>query len=317
MRTSPTFRFPFMLTLAAMITSTTIGAGDPTASEPTKMSVYRVWPGEPPSWDTPSETERDTTGEDGRVVAGEPVVRLGFVRTPQLHIYRAAPDRETGNVVVICPGGGYSILAWDLEGAEIAKRFQAIGVTAAVLKYRVPTRAAEESWLAPVQDIQRSVSFIRSGGIDGLEPARVGVLGFSAGGNAAVRSATAPKRHYEAIDSHDRADMRPDFGILVYPAWLVRDDDPTQLIDGVTVDEQTPPMFFAHADNDPHQVLNSVVLFEKLHAAKVPAALHVFTGSGHGFGARQDGRADDLWPELFYRWIRDNGWIGLSQRSQP
>ncbi len=309
MRTSPTFNLPFLLTLAAMITSSTIGAGDPTASEPTKMSVYRVWPGEPPSWDTPSEPERDTTGEDGRVVAGEPVVRLGFVRTPQLHIYHAAPDRETGNVVVICPGGGYSILAWDLEGTEIAKRFQAIGVTAAVLKYRVPTRAAEESWLAPVQDIQRSVSIIRSGGIDGLEPARVGVLGFSAGGNAAVRAATAPKRHYEAIDSHDRTDMRPDFGILVYPAWLVRDDDPTELIDGVTVDEKTPPMFFAHARDDRVSCMSSVTMFSALHRHGVPAAVHVFSGGGHGFGARPTGQEHDHWPRLCESWLREQGWL--------
>src|SRR6056297_1590870 len=120
MRTLPAARFPFMLTLAALV-STTLGTGDPIASEPTATSVYRVWPGEPPSWDEPSEPERDTTGDDGRVVAGEPVVRLGCVRVPQLHVYRATPARDAGNVVVICPGGGYSILAWDLEGTEIAR----------------------------------------------------------------------------------------------------------------------------------------------------------------------------------------------------
>lgn len=278
-------------------------------AETNSTSVYRLWPNAAPSWGAPTEAERDTSGADGRAVAGRPVVRLGFVSDPQLHVYPADPRTTTDTAVIICPGGGYSILAWDLEGTEIARWLQGLGVTGVVLKYRVPTRGESESWLAPVQDIQRAVSFVRSGGVTGLSPARVGVLGFSAGGNAAVRAATATERHYEAVDSHDRATMRPDFGILVYPAWLVREDDPTQLIAGVRVDQDTPPMFFAHARDDRVSCLSSVTLFRELHGHGVPAALHVFSGGGHGFGARPTGQEHDAWPKLCESWLRERGWL--------
>jgi len=283
------------------------------ADSPDRESVVvlPVWPDGPPDWEAPREEERDTSDASSQLVAGRPLIRLGFVRDVQMHVFEATNDQgdPSRTTIVICPGGGFHILAWDLEGTEVARQFQSAGVTAVVLKYRVPTRAMKPAWTPVVQDIQRAIALIRAGKVTQQVPETVGVLGFSAGGKATVHAATARARQYDAVDQADAKISPPDFAALVYPAWIVQDDAPGELRDAIEIDSQTPPMFLAHADDDPHQVLNSVTLFQKLHAAGVPAALHVFTGSGHGFGARIDGRADDLWPELCVRWIRDRGWL--------
>ena len=270
--------------------------------------VISVWPDAPPSWDAPSEAERDTSGPDSGLVADEPLIRLGFVSKPQLHVFR--PEQgSTGTAVVICPGGGYSILAWDLEGTEIAQWLRGLGVTAVVLKYRVPTRSNENKWLAPVQDIQRSISLVRSGAIRGVKPERVGVLGFSAGGNASARAATADRRHYEVIDDTDRASAMPDFAVLVYPAWLVTKDDPSKLIDDLHVNRESPPMFLAHAADDRIDCMSSVTLFNELKQNGVASSLHIFANGGHGFGGRKIGKLSDRWRDLCAIWMRNQGWL--------
>ena len=283
-------------------------AGD-SANAESEPSVVRLWPDEPPAWDAPDQDEHDTSGADGRQVAGADVIRLGFVSKPELHVFEPAANRRTGTAVVICPGGGYSILAWDLEGTEIAQWLQRIGVTGIVLKYRVPTSGQEQPWLPPVQDIQRAISLVRAGQVTQQTPQHVGVLGFSAGGNAAVRAATAPKRLYESLDEADQQTAKPDFGVLVYPAWLVEKDDEMKLIDDIQVDESTPPMFFAHARNDRVSCMSSMVLFNELRKQDIAASLHIFASGGHGFGARESGTADDLWPVLCEAWMRDQGWL--------
>lgn len=289
---------------------------------PTPSQVLKVWPDTPPDF-TPSDApEADTSAPDANRVAGKTVIRLGNVQSPELHIYQ--PTTAASNTaIVVCPGGGYSILAWDLEGTEIAQWLQKSGVTAVVLKYRVPTRDAAKTWLAPVQDIQRSIELLKTGQVVGVNADHVGVLGFSAGGNASARAATTQHKHF-AIDSNNQAKtrpddqptsstelagVRPDFAVLVYPAWLVREDDSIQLIDDVTVDETTPPMFFAHARNDRVTCLSSVTLFTELQKRDIPSALHIFADGGHGFGARSVNLAHDRWPGLCEDWMRDRGWL--------
>jgi endo-1,4-beta-xylanase len=275
----------------------------------TANQVVSIWPDSPPPWDAPTEPERDTSGADGGLVADKPVIRLGFVSKPELHVFRPQPQSASDTAVVICPGGGYSILAWDLEGTEIAQWLQGIGVTAVVLKYRVPTRTNETKWLAPVQDIQRSISLVRSGAIEGVAAKRVGVLGFSAGGNASARVATADKRHYEAIDNIDQASAMPDFAVLVYPAWLVSKEDPLKLIDDLHVNEESPPMFFAHAADDRINCMSSVTLFNELKQNGVPSSLHIFASGGHGFGGRTAGKLTDAWRDLCATWMTNQGWL--------
>lgn len=285
------------------------------ASKSALPKVVRVWPNEPPTWQPSELPEQNMTAADGRPVAGKPVIRLGHVRDVELHVFEARDNNgdPSETAVIIAPGGGYSILAWDLEGTEVAKKLQAGGVTGIVLKYRVPTAPmGDEKWKPVVQDIQRSLALVRDGKVTTERPEHVGLMGFSAGGNAVARTATARVQHYDSMDSSDETIHRPDFACLIYPAWLTEKDQPGKLIAALEVDESTPPMFLAHGEDDRITVLNSIALFQALHAAGVPSALHVFTGSGHGFGSREDGRADDLWPELCLRWIRDHGWSSPS-----
>ncbi|MGB7326870.1 MAG: alpha/beta hydrolase fold domain-containing protein [Rubripirellula sp.] len=270
--------------------------------------VVPVWPDQPPTWDAPTEPEQDTSGDNGRDVAGKRVIRLGHVSTPQLHIYRPA-NHDTGTVVVVCPGGGYSILAWDLEGTEIAKWFQSIGITAAVLKYRVPTGRSETPWLAPVQDVQRSISLIRGGNVEGVQATQIGVMGFSAGGNAAARAALATQRFYEPLDDADHAECTPDFSILVYPAWLVKKDAPNELIDEVKVTSESPAMFFAHASDDRVTAMSSVTLYSELKRNGIDGSLHIFASGGHGFGGRIAGQPTDAWRGLCETWLKSKGWL--------
>ncbi|MEM1224627.1 MAG: alpha/beta hydrolase [Planctomycetota bacterium] len=272
-------------------------------------TVRPLWPDSPPSWDAPTEPERDITDANGRLQAGRRVTRLTNVAEPSVHIYEARNNKGKASetAVVICPGGGFNILAWDLEGTEIAEQFQAGGVTAILLKYRVPTRKRDDPWTPVVQDVQRAIAMTRSGQLTSSTPTSVGCLGFSAGGNAVAHAATAKSAQYESVDSADEIITPPDFACLVYPAWLVQDDDPTELRDGIVVDASTPPMFIAHAENDRLTVFNAVTMFSKLHQAGVPSSLHVFTGSGHGFGARDDGMADDYWVDLCLAWLVDAG----------
>lgn len=270
--------------------------------------IVRIWPDSPPAWNAPVEPEQDTTEADGREVAGKRVIRLGNVSQPELHVY-LPKENANDTAVLVCPGGGYSILAWDLEGTEIAQWLQGIGVTTAVVKYRVPTRSEENNWLTPVQDIQRSISMVRSGAIEGVQAQRIGVLGFSAGGNASARAALATKRHYAPIDKHDQASARPDFAVLVYPAWLIEKESPTELIDDLVVNESSPPMFFAHAADDRISCLSSVTLFRHLEQNGVPSSLHIFASGGHGFGARPADQPTDAWPELCATWMKTQGWL--------
>ena len=276
-------------------------------SEP--ASVVTLWPNGAPEWDAPSEPEYDKSTPDDNRIADRTVIRLTNVSSPELHIYSPSAEARSETVVVVCPGGGYRILAWDLEGTEIAEWLQGIGVTAVVCKYRVPNdKANEEYWKPPVQDIQRSISLVRSGAA-GFKPKFVGTLGFSAGGNASARAALAQRRYYDPVDSHDEASATPDFAVLVYPAWLTEKNDLTQLNDALVVTPNSPPMFFAHAADDRISCMNSVTLFSALHQQEVPSALNIFSSGGHGFGARVSDTADDHWPTLAEAWMRDQGWL--------
>lgn len=253
-----------------------------TARGADKPQVLDVWPGKAPG-------EMGNIGDEKFLdqKAGEkPVKRLTNISKPTLTIFRPEKDKDTGAAVVICPGGGYHILAWDLEGEEVAAWLNSIGVTGIVLKYRVPRRSTDAKDKPPIgalQDAQRAVSLVRSkAGELGLDPKRIGILGFSAGGHlAAAASTNFDKRAYEAVDDVDKVSSRPDFAVLVYPAYLtVKDKD--ELAADIRVSKESPPTFFAHAGNDPVKADNSVIMYLALKRAGVPAELHVYASGGHG-----------------------------------
>jgi acetyl esterase/lipase len=272
-------------------------------------TVLQLWPGKPPGFQVESGPETDTSNAESRKVADRSVIRLGHVSTPQLHVFLPPPERRNGTAVVICPGGGFHILAWDLEGTEIAAWLNSQGITAAVLKYRVPTAGSDPNWLPPTQDAQRAISLVRSrAGEWKLDPRRIGILGFSAGGKTAAMAAVhAEKRLYDAVDEIDERPHRPDFQVLVYPAYLV--DDAGELQKDVVVTKDSPPAFLVHAYDDRVTPKSSVELFLALKDAGVPAELHVFETGGHGYGSRPTDNPVTRWPERCEAWMQSRGLI--------
>jgi len=212
---------------------------------------------------------------------------------------------------VICPGGGYNILAIDHEGEQVARWLNSIGVTGVVLKYRVPRRAGTPADVPPPQalmDAQRAVGMVRSKAADlGLDPKRIGILGFSAGGHLAAWAATNPeKRAYEPVDAADKVDCRPDFAVLIYPAYLVKKGS-DRLAPEIRVGSESPPTFFAHAGDDPVTVESSVQAYLALKRAGVPAELHVYGSGGHGFGMNPGEKPVAAWPRRCEEWMRARG----------
>lgn len=289
--------------LGVLLASATAAAREPDL-------VIDVWPGPPPGETKALPPEADTTKADGRLVAGRRVVRLGNVSRPQLAVYRPSRDRDTGASVVICPGGGFNILAYDLEGTEVADWLNTIGVTGIVLKYRVPFRDPQKRWLAAVQDAQRAMSLVRSkAGEWRLDPQRIGILGFSAGGaTAALTSLFLDERQYPAGDAIDRVSSRPDFSLLIYTGGALVDRGATTLRDDVKVPANTPPLFLVHAFDDNVPVHASLLLAAEVKKAGGSAEVHVYDAGGHGYGLRPVPELPvTSWPKRAEEWMARRG----------
>jgi acetyl esterase/lipase len=275
------------------------------AQEPRSL---KVWPGKPPGETKELPPEVDVSKSGQGLVAGKPVIRLGNVATPTLAVYRPAKEKDTGAAVLVCPGGGYNILAYDLEGTEVAEWLNGIGVSAFVLKYRVPAREPKLRWKASVQDAQRAMSLVRSQAKElGIDPQRIGILGFSAGGHTAGLTALLTERQYDVIDGIDKVSARPDFAVLIYPAYFV--DKAGKLEEHVRVTKDAPPFFFAHAANDGVSPLNSLMLATELRKVGVLSELHVYSTGGHGFGLRDAPSPSHTWPQRCEEWLRAGSWI--------
>jgi len=277
------------------------------ATEPTE--IIKLWPGIPPGPSREVGEERDTSGPDGRNVAGRSVIRLGDVSSPEAHVFLPPADKRSGAAVIVCPGGGYHILAWDLEGLEVADWLNSIGVTAIVLKYRVPTSKVDPKWLQPVQDAQRTISIVRSRAADWkLDADKIGILGFSAGGHTAAMTSFTTKRHYEAIDTADELSCTPNAAMLIYPAYLSNKEN-TKLNDELAVTESSPRTFLVHAFDDRIPVQGSLLLTTALKNANVPSELHVYDTGGHGYGLRPvDAHPVTSWADRGTAWLKRNGW---------
>jgi acetyl esterase/lipase len=272
-------------------------------------STVDVWPGKPPAEVglVREETAKTATQPDGSTV----VTSLTNVSKPTLTICRPEAAKNTGLAVLVFPGGGYSNLAWDHEGEQVARWLNSLGVTAAVLKYRVPRREGTPKDAPPAQalmDAQRAISLVRSKAAElGVDPQRIGVLGFSAGGHLAAWSATNfDKRAYDPLDESDQASCRPDFAVMIYPGMVVKRDT-AELSPEIRVTPQTPPCFFAHANDDRVNPENSVSMYLALKHVGVPAELHIYASGGHGFGMRPIGKPAATWPQRCEEWLRDRG----------
>jgi acetyl esterase/lipase len=279
--------------------------------------VVDLWPGKPPdeAGTIGPETVRPSPKLDRKQVEVTDSTRMiTNVTRPTLTVFRPAKDKDTGTAILICPGGGYWNLYWELEGEEVAAWLNSLGVTGIILKYRVPRRPDEperEPARRPLQDAQRAVSLVRSKAREwGLAPDRIGMVGFSAGGHLAVATATSfEKRTYEPVDEVDKVSCRPDFAIPVYSGYL-KAKDKDELAPGLSVPKGTPPMFLVHggADliSDPE---NSVVLYRALKRAGVPAELHLYANAAHDFGVRKSDHPCSTWTQSCAAWLSHHGFL--------
>jgi acetyl esterase/lipase len=269
-----------------------------------------LWPHGAPGDSPLPQPEADTSGPTGALVAGRSVIRLGNVSTPTLTVYSPPAGKNSGAAVLVFPGGGYSILAMDLEGTEICEWLNTIGVTGVLVKYRVPAQPNSPRKAAPLQDAQRAISMVRSNAAKWqIDPARIGIMGFSAGGHlSALLSNHYDKRIYDPIDESDKVSMRPNFTLLIYPAYLVATGD--MLAPDMTVTASTPPTFLIQAENDGVRVENSLVYYEALRQKSVKAEMHIYSEGGHGYGLRPTADPITGWPVRAADWLRHIGMLG-------
>jgi acetyl esterase/lipase len=270
--------------------------------------TFLLWPQGVPGEKEEIGEEKDITKPQDNLIAGRRLIRLGNVSKPALTIYPAERDKATGAAVMICPGGAYHILAMDLEGTEVAAWLNSIGVTAAVLKYRVPARKDRERYAAPLEDAQRAMGVFRSQAPQwGVDPKRIGVMGFSAGAHlSAVLSSQNSQRSYSRIDATDDVSCRPDFVMLIYPGYLV-EKGTTKLPPELKVTADTPPTLIIQTEDDSVPVEGSLFYYLALKQNKVPAEMHLFATGGHGYGLRPTKEPVTGWPKLAAAWLEARG----------
>jgi len=237
------------------------------------------------------------------------------VTRPTISVFHPDAANRARVAILICPGGGYWNLAWDKEGEEVAAWLKTLGITGVVLKYRVPRRPGEpERQPAPLAllDAQRAISLVRSRAEEwGIDPQRIGVMGFSAGGHLAVTTAISfEKRSYEPIDEVDRASCRPNFAVVAYPGYILARPGSAALAEYLRIPKGTGPMFLVHASDDDEpgaQPEQSLALYRALRDAGVPVELHIYDEGGHGFGVRKAKRHVSSWSERCAEWLKHRG----------
>lgn len=262
----------------------------------------------------PGVTEPAATGSRG-------LIRKSVI--PTLEIYLPEKEKANGTAVVICPGGSYTVLVYEGEGLSTARELVKTGITAFVLKYRLPDDSTmPDRKIGPLQDAQQAIKLVRDNAAKwGIDANKVGIMGFSAGGHLASSEAT--HFHQALIENKNNTSLRPDFQILVYPVISMQDglthaDSRNRLLgknpskevidefsNELKVNEKTPPTYITHAaDDDVVDVDNSIFYFEKLRRHKVPVEMHIYPKGGHGFVFRQKG-----WMEPLFQWMKNNKWI--------
>ena len=280
------------------------------AAEP---KVVDLWPGKPPG-------DAGIKGEETSRIHQSPLVGptrlITNVTKPTLTIYPAPSDKNTGTAMVICPGGGYWDLYWELEGEEVAAWLNSVGMTGIILKYRCPRRPGDvrgEPPLGPQLDAQRAISLVRSRAAEwGIDPKRIGIVGFSAGGHLALATATGfGKRLYPPLDAVDQVSCRPDFAVACYSGYL-KDKDKDEIRPGFRIPADTPPVFLAHASDDNTSYggsisENSAIMYMALKRAGVPTELHIYATGDHDFGVRQNEKLPSSWPQLCVKWLQSRG----------
>jgi acetyl esterase/lipase len=278
-----------------------------------------IWPGVPPGVRPVPDSESIATAP--KPVAGKPWVYIRNVSRPTLTVYSPRGEK-TGAAIIVFPGGGYQILAIDLEGTEVCDWLTSRGITCVLLKYRVPNAGASWNQLCgcylntrsslALEDAQRTLGLVRLHATEWhIDPHKVGVLGFSAGGHlVAAVSTHFEQRVYPAVDAADQESCRPDFAVALYPGHLWIDYEKLELNPNIQVTRNTPPTFLAQAENDAvDNVNNSLVYYAALKKAGVSVEMHLYPEGGHAFGLRRTKDPITEWPQLVERWLRAIGSI--------
>lgn len=269
-----------------------------------QKKTIKLFPGE-----VPDETKFLLQKDDwsGNKVGGYPVLRISNVSEPSITFYRANTTNKSEATIIVCPGGGYNILAYNLEGSEICEHFNQHGIQCILLKYRVPRRRGRKKHAAPLQDIQRAIRYTRAHAKEwGIAPDKIGVLGFSAGGHLCAMASNAfNDATYTPTDAMDSESARPDFCMLVYPAYLASDN--FSLSPEINVNAHTPPTFIVQTQDDKEYINSSLFYYYALKENNVPATMHLYPSGGHGYGLRNTGKRVNEWGNRALDWLTDLG----------
>ncbi len=293
----------YLSTLLLLVTMALTVADSAIAEE---KPVIQLWPSGLPKDAKPLSAE-----QIAQLEAKQTPEHITYVETPTLTLYRAPADSANGCGIVVCPGGGYNILAWPKEGLELAEWFNSFGVTAAVLKYRVPRRDPQRPHWEPLQDAQRAIRVMRKNASKwGVDPHRIGILGFSAGGHLTVMAGTHfDESTYDRVDDADDLSARPDFMCPIYAAYLGNDykDNVAEIGSLVKITKETPPTFMAVSFDDSYRGVQAGLLLAKFKEAGVPAEAHIYSVGGHGYGIRPSANPVSTWHHRLKDWMKVSG----------
>jgi acetyl esterase/lipase len=258
-----------------------------------KKEIIYLWPGKVPGEIKEKQPPAVAASENDNIL------RFSEVTNPALEVY--LPDTAIKNMaaVIVCPGGGYGILAYDLEGTEIAVWLNKLGYTAFVLQYRIPDKKA-----GALQDVQRAMRIIRDNSKKwNIDPEKIGIIGFSAGGSLSARASTLfNKKTYPPVDKSDSLSCKPSFTMLIYPAYL--DEGPNlTLTPELELSKEVPPVFIFQTADDPYGN-SALVMAGALRNTKLPVELHILASGGHGYGLRPGKIAAETWPPLAETWLK-------------
>lgn len=257
--------------------------------DPKPIQLWPEPPPEPEGWERKPESLAPDKG-DG-------VARIDHVSDPTITVY--SPGEPNGTAVIVCPGGGYNILAIEHEGTKVCAWLNSIGITAVLLKYRVPRRDKDNPSIQPLADAQQAMRLVRKNAAEWkIQPDRVGILGFSAGGHLAVMTAL-----------HSEGDAKPDFAVPVYPAYLTEDNNDNMLLPEIQITDDSPPMCLIHAGDDRITAAGSALIYLELKKRSIPAEIHIYAKGGHGFGMKPNNQPVNEWPARVTGWFSEMGYL--------
>lgn len=259
----------------------------------------------------PNETTVLVEGgsSQGATVGGQSVLCVENVSSPQIAIYPAKNKSEKNPVMLICPGGGYNILAYDLEGTEVAEWLNTLGFTAVLLKYRVPRREGRLKHEAGLEDVQEAISYIRTNASSlHIDPDKLGIMGFSAGAHLSVMASNAWQAQGDSL-------LKPNYCLLVYPAYLSNEANALQLASEINVSTNTPPTMLVQTQDDTNFIDSSLAYYYALKQQSVPVEMHLYPKGGHGYGLRNTGAAVNEWPDRAASWFKEIGVLSTASQE--